>query len=289
MASRFEDITADVERGEGGILASWFTADLQGPVAFSVGYLDRKDRQDIFYAWHHWSGSKAFRIGDCSLGLDPKNYLWGEYMLCDMVRFANAGLRPDLFDYRFLQNFPAVLVTNGSTAVLGAFIDLVTSVNAGRDWGREMFLVSRYGPNLIRKAQWLVRDKMEFLRSYENADLQLIARLEHDFAGKPGFEEWARPDLPLTLAHPAVVQKWAGLISAADYAELALMQIAAMWFDAPQHVGQEEWEQRTAEHGAISFDRLASFFERFDHPLWPRGLTEAQLLASSSGESRSST
>lgn len=283
MASRFEDITGDVESGEGGILASWFVADLQGPVAFSIGYLDRSDRRDIFYAWHHWSGSKAFRIGDCGLELDPQHYVWGEYLLCDMIRFGNADLLPDHFSYRFFQAFPAVLVTNGNTAVLGAFIDLVTSVNAGRDWGREMFLVSRYGPNLIRKAQWLVRDRMEFFRSCDDADLHLIARVENDFAGLPGFDEWARPDLPLTLAHPAIVQKWAGQISAPDYAEHALMHIAAMWVDAPQHVDQEKWKQRTAERGAFSFDRLADFFERFGQPLWPRGLSEAQMLANVNG------
>lgn len=279
MASRFEDITEDVANGEGGILVSWFVADLQGPVAFSVGYLDRKDRREIFYAWHHWSGTKAFRIGDCGLDLDPKHYVWGEYLLCDMIRFGNADLLPDRFSYRFFQDFPSVLVTNGNTAVLSAFIDLVTSVNAGRDWGREMFLVSRYGPNLIRKAQWLVRDKIEFLRNQENADLQLIARVENDFVGQPGFDEWARPDLPVTLAHPAVVQKWSSIISAPDFAELALRQIAAMWVEAPHYVGQRAWEQRTAEHAALSFDQLAAFFERFKHPLWPRGLTEAQMLA----------
>lgn len=286
MVSRFEDITGDVESGEGGILASWFSADVQGPVAFSVGYLDRKDRQDIFYAWHHWSGHKAIRIGDCGLGHDPKHYLWGDYLLCDMVRFANAGLRPDLFDYRFFQTIPAVLVTNGNTAVLGGFIDLVTSVTAGRDWSREMFLVSRYGPDLVRKAHWLIRDRLEYMRGYENADLDLIARVESNFTGQQGFDEWARPDLPLTLTHPAVVQKWAGLVSAPEYAELALMDIAAMWVDAPLYVSREEWEQRTTKNGAVSFDNLARFFERFGHSLWPHGLTEAQILSSSGVEGR---
>lgn len=277
MTTGYQDITQDLELGEGGILAAWFIAELTGPVAISIGFLQRDEQRDIFYAWHHWSGCKAYRIGTASRNLDQAHPSWGEYVFHDLVRMRNAGLTAHPHDYGFFQDLPSILLLNGNPAIKEAMVDVATAMNAGRDWRKELFLLNRFGPDLFSRARWIVRDKLEYARSLGHADADMIARVEKQFAKAKGFVDWALPDLPSSFTTRELVAQWADLISAPDYLATALWRIAQMWVGAPKHCNQQALERSREEGRHISFDRLAEFFAQYGLTPWTASFNDFSL------------
>lgn len=278
MIDGYEDITRDVARGAGGILAVWCVADMRGPVVSSIGYLDREGSRDLFYAWHHWSGYKAVRIGEVRPDLAPNDPAWGDYLLSDMVRFGNSGMDAVPADYRFFQDFPSAVVTNGNPAVDSAFVDLVTCITAGRDWSRELYLINWYGYRFYDKERWKVRDRLEIVHEVERPDRELLARVLHDFRDRPGMNHVSIPDLPPALTSRLLVQQWLTAITKPYYTQRALAQIAKMWVGASKHVGREAWTRCASETGVMGFDTLADFFDRYNFPLWALEVCEARLV-----------
>ncbi|WAT19253.1 hypothetical protein OZN62_06725 [Aurantiacibacter sp. MUD11] len=277
MTIGYEDITHNLGRGEGGILAAWFIADLDGPVALSIGCLEGPETGDLFYAWHHWSGHRAWKIGECSRELAADDPAWGDHLLRGMIRLGNSGLKAHPFDYRFFHDLPSVLVTNGNPAVHEAMIDLATSVNAGRDWSLELFLLNRYGSNLFRKAHWLVRNGLERARGRRDVDPQQLKAIEERFASTSGFVEWALPDLPPSFTTRDLVRQWADLLVKPSYSRQALWRIAQMWAGAADGPYQERINQLSVEGRHVSFRRLADYFSRYRLPLWPTSFDDAIL------------
>lgn len=277
MATDYQDITRDLERREGGILAAWFIAELDGPVAVSVGYLEDDRSRDIFYAWHHWSGCKAYKIGTAAQDLDPIHPSWGEYFLHDLLRLGNAGLRGHPNEYGFFRNLPSSLVLSTNPAIKGAFVDLVTATNAGRNWRNELFLLNRFGPDLFSRARWIIRDKLEYARSIGHADAEMMAQIEEKFAQARGFVDWAVPDMPPAFTTRGLVEQWADLISAPDYSATALWRIAQMWVCAHEHCNAMAIERAHEEGRYVSFDDLVSFFGRYGLAPWPSSFKSAIL------------
>lgn len=193
------------------------------------------------------------------------------------MRFGNAGLNAAPADYRFFQDFPSAVVTNGNPAVDSAFVDLVTCITAGRDWSRELYLINWYGPRFYDKERWKVRDKLEIVKEVERPEHELLERVLHDFRDRPGMNDRQMPDLPPALTSRLLVQQWLTTITKPHYTEMALAQIAKMWVGAPKHVGREAWTRRAAETGVLGFDTLADFFDRYKFSLWSNEVCEARL------------
>lgn len=264
MVRTYEDITNDLERGEGGILAAWFIAELQGPVAVSVGYIEGDNERDIFYAWHHWQGCKAYKIGTVKASIDPQHPGWGEYFFHDLARFSNWGLRGIPGDYRFFQHIPSILAHNGNPAIKEAMIDLVTTLCAGRDWRTELFLLNHYGAQLQDKARWLIRNWLEYQRHHGGMDEAVLADTEERFIKDRSWIDWGVPDLPPQITSLETVAQWADLLWTPDYQSQALWRFAQMWVGLEQYAKREDIITARKEGTYVWFDQVSEFFARFD-------------------------
>lgn len=281
MTDGCDDISRDVAAGRGGILAAWFVAELSGPVAHAIGYVDRADRRDLFYARLHWSGFTALRLCEVKQDLAPQHPAWGDHLLCEMVRFGSAELKALPADYRFFEDLPSTVVTNGNPVIDKAFVDLVTCITAGRDWSRELYLVNWCGYQFYKQERWKRREEVEIVGEVERPDAEqseVIDEHEHGYRYRPGFGVSPMPNLPPTLTSRRLVQQWLNTISKPHYTGRALHQVAKMWVGAPKHVGREAWTRRAAEAGVIGFDAVADFFDRYHLPLWPGELNEVRLV-----------
>lgn len=281
MIEEYEDFSRHVAFGRGGILAAWFVAELTGPVAHGIGYLDRVGRRDMFYARMHWSGFTALRLGEVRQDLGSQDPAWGDHLLCEMVRLGNVEMKALPADYRFFEYLPSVVVMNDNPAVARAFADLVTCFTSGRDWSRELYHVNWHGYRFYAKERWERREDVEIVQEVwlpDDERIEQIEQHEHGYRYRLGFGVSPMPDLPPTLTSRVLVQQWLNTITAPYYKERALHEAAKMWVGAAEHVGREAWTRREAKTGVIGFDALAEFFKRYAFPLWPIELNEFDLM-----------
>lgn len=270
MSFEVREISEDLMQSSGGILASWFLANPNGPTAYALGYVEHDLGHDLFYRWLHFTGGKAWLIGSYEQDLDAFNEDIGAVIFNTLIRAHNEfQMRPSGDERPIMSQIPSFVITNGNSSVKEALAQFAEISLAAANWSQEIYLVREFGADLFRKAGWQFRETFERMRRTQDCDRNRIEQIRSQFQVRPGWEDWSAIEPPKVNADRSTIRSWLERVSQKEFTAKGLQIFAQMWVGAASQVAQTGLVEDLRESGRYTrFDNLSEFFDQYQMPLW---------------------
>lgn len=268
----FEVFDQRLEDAVGGILASWFIANPNGPTAFAIGYLERPEGRDLFYRWLHFTGGKAWIIGKFEEDVEMMEGDIGHVVFNALIRFHNFCCAYGDVEKPVLSTLPNFVATNGNSSIAFALQEYVSFSAQGENWTQEFYLNEKYGAEFFTRAGACIRAGLDAARLDPAADQTKVDFYFEMYEGRAGFDDPLPVDLLPVAASVSAARDWWSFATSREIVSAGLFQFAQMWVGAISQVS-EEFRQELRDSGRYtSFERVVKFFDNFQMPLWPDGL-----------------
>ena len=241
----FDDLT-------GGIFASWFIFNPNGPTAFAVGFAETADMPwSLFYRRMHPTGAKTY-LGaaiDEEISAASGNFF---DVFFNLMIGLNNYLAMNSPDTLFSEGAPTFIRTNGNPAVDAAMRWLIANPPISKDWGRELYLREAYGAASVGSSG------EQFGVVYE----------KHKKHQPP-------------MGSEALFARWWATVTDKAYVQPSTFQFAQAWVRAA-HTGNGDGQRKrhASQRGWMHYSELARFFDNFHMPLLPPEIDEEFLLKS---------
>jgi hypothetical protein len=264
---------------QGRVLFTWSIINPNGPTLGCAGirYCGVPGQVEVFHRWLHFLGGESFVLG--YVDESSKDFA-GEVL--EILRYA---FKQPIG--RAMQRFPLVNCVPSFVTVtdLGdqALItpddvrDLIASSLAFKaaDWGREMFLLERFGSRFYERAGHETREAIE--REAQNPELTEDGRhfLEMTRAARghlPGFANWQPNQYSFRAFTVQDKHAWWEIISQQDFVASCLTQFAHAWAGA---IHQARGTQLDAPE---PFELVRDFLAFHQSQLWPDTWNSSYLL-----------
>jgi hypothetical protein len=222
-------------RKPGRIWLSWSIFNPNGPTVSCLGLRDtaQPGRAEVFYRWMHLLGGEDYAIGQLDTGADDAR----EQLVAILERaFA---LQPGQGVQRFplVTCIPSIVVANVADEwlpVLRACLERSAAVQDA-DWGRERYLLAKYGNRLFDRAGEELREAYERMRAEQSpdepprTDLDLMYML---YAQVPTFAQWEPGRYASRGMQAGDFDAWWDAITAVSFWPPATAQLAHAWDNA---------------------------------------------------------
>lgn len=246
----------------GIVFLSWAVFNPNGPTFYCVGLRDTRahGEQEIFFRWMHFLGGEDYCLGYVNQAEPDWTAQVHEALSFAFTSDVGAGFR----------RFPVV---NAIPSFVRSMMsedwnDLLRSLFAGTkvfqsaDWGRESYLLTKFGSDLFSRAGEEIRGVYEEMRQNE-ADEHIqdgleSLRLRH--GRQHGWQQWSPNAFQSRGIQDGDVDSWWRVVSAGDYIVRASLAFAQAWVGAPHEATLEV---------KTTFDEVAEFLRRYGHPIWP--------------------
>ena len=271
------EIDSDIGALAGGILAAWFMANPAGPTAWTLGYVERGGRHELFYRWMHFTGGRTWIIGDLESDSHMLNGDFGEIVFNSVIRFHNFCLSADVNEEPILGVFPSFIRINGNRHISEALRALILLALAKADWTREFYLNARYGADFYARAGAEIRSALESARYDPLADQQRVDHLFEWYAGRPGFSDEIPKVLEPITPNVESAKAWWDHSAGVDVTNQGLSFFAEMWAGATSQISPDFLSGLKRNGRYTSFSRVVTFFDQFQMPLWPNDLDDRKI------------
>ncbi|MGD9387415.1 MAG: hypothetical protein PVI87_04225 [Gammaproteobacteria bacterium] len=223
-------------RKPGRIWLSWSIFNPNGPTVSCVGLRDTEQsgRAEVFYRWQHFLGGEDYSLGQVNTqAADAREQL--------AAVFTGAfALRPGQGLQRFamVTCIPSLVVSNVEEdwlPVLRACLEGSAAIQAA-DWGRERYLLGKYGNRLFDRAGEELREAYEGMRREHDAkaerDPEITERLQHMFSvyrQVPTFADWEPGRYVSRGIQAGDFETWWNAVTALEFWPPATQQLARAW------------------------------------------------------------
>ena len=269
----FDDLT-------GGILASWFIFNPNGPTAFAAGFVETTDAPwSLFYRRMHFNGGKTYlgAVLDDEISAASGNFgeVFFNLMIGVNIHIALNGCDEQLFS----GGVPTFVRTNGNPDVDAAMRELIavsTSLHEV-DWGRELFLRETYGTDLFGSAGEQVREAYEKHKKQAAHGSLFLQEFWAQHQHIPSFRNWTPGRYQSRPFSKALFARWWAAVTEENFVAASTVRFAQAWLGAVHNVSPD---MLSGLDGYTSYSEVVRFFDNFHMPLLPSFIDEQYLLAS---------
>jgi hypothetical protein len=175
---------------------------------------------------------------------------------------------------------PSVVVPYGPETVVADVREALVSSRALReaDWGRERYLLEKYGGELFRRAGEETREGYEAIKADPgNSDevgrkIVEATYLQHQHIET--FRDWLPGQYQSRSLADGDIEAWWQTVTSEEFWPAAVAQLAQAWVGASTH---SSLAVRTP------FEEVRDFVAHFSFPLWPEAITTESLRAGIDG------
>lgn len=257
----------------GVVLFSWAIFNPNGPTISCIGLRQTGARheQEVFYRWMHFLGGEDYCLGYID-GADPA---WETDLREVLAHALSLDVGEELRRVPLMPNVPSFVrsILNEQWDV--TFRDLLAGTAAFRDsdWGRERYLLQKYGHALFSRAGEETRQIYEDLRGEATDDKgrEMLEYLRERYQHVDGFLQWKPDAWERRRVQDGDVEAWWSTVASDDFLMHASLQFAQAWVGSS---GMPGLDVKT------SFDDVREFLRHYGHEIWPPQLTTAWVRES---------
>jgi hypothetical protein len=257
----------------GHVWLSWSVFNPSGPTISCLGLRDTGSagQAEVFYRWLHFLGGEDYCLGYVDTrGSDSRNQLH-EILSHAFCLEARQVLRR----FAMVSTIPSVVLVTAPDDWSAPLKELMSSARAIRtaDWGRERYLLQKYGSHLFDRAGEETREGYETMRSSELAEtaenqqfLELL-RIRHEHI--ESFSAWEPGQYTSRELQDGDIDAWWTTVTDADSLPPVAFQFAHAWVGAASQVSVE---------CKTPLEEVRDFFLAYSHLWWPDNVTTAGIL-----------
>jgi hypothetical protein len=247
----------------GRIWLSWSIFNPNGPTVHALGLRDTEvsGRAEVFHRWMHFLGGEDYCLGYVDTRADDV-----EARIAEIFRRAFSLQPPQGFArFPMVTCIPSLVVSNVSEdwqSLLKACIEHSAAIQEA-DWGRENYLLAKYGNRLFDRAGEELREAYERMRREQSAgDAQAAESLDlmyRMYQQVPTFAAWEPGRYVSRGLQAGDFEAWWDAITAVSFWPPATAQVAHAWNNA---VKQSTLPCRTP------MAEVRDFFAAYDLPIF---------------------
>ena len=259
----------------GQVLMNWSIFNPNGPTISCLGLRETGagEEVEVFYRWFHFLGGEDYCLGYVSRReeefaedlVDILNHAFALEVGEELRRFALATCIPSVVVPYVEEAWVPILKATllGSRAIQEA------------NWGRERYLLGKYGYHFFERAGEEAREAYENMLANESEASETgdqyskLIHLKHQ--NIPSFRDWRPGQYQSRRLADGDMDAWWETVTGEDFWPVAVLQLAQAWVGA---TAQSRLEART------SLEEVRDFFLHFGSPLWPETVTTSGVSAS---------
>lgn len=216
----------------GRIWMSWSIFNPNGPTVSCVGLRDSDEpgRAEVFYRWMHFLGGEDYCIGHIDVNAPDANDQLAR--IYDKAFSTEPG--QGFARFAMVTCVPSIVVANVSDdwlPILRACLERSAAIR-GADWGRERYLLGKYGNALFDRAGEELREAYERMRAQQGSDPQAAASLDKMYQlyqQVPSFAIWTPGAYRTRAMQAGDFDAWWDVIVAESFWPSATAQLARAW------------------------------------------------------------
>lgn len=247
----------------GRIWLSWNIFNPNGPTVSCVGLRDtgRPQQAEVFYRWMHFLGGEDYRLGEVDLGAENAREQLAAVLQRAFLLHPGQGFQR----FAMVTCIPSLVVSNVADEwlpVLRGCIERSAAVQAA-DWGRERYLLAKYGNRVFDRAGEELRESYERMKAERASDESVQADLERiylRYAPIPSFANWTPGSYASRGMQAGDFDTWWDAVTAVSFWPLVTAQLAHAWQNSikqsplPCKTPMEEVRDFFAAYGMPIFD-----------------------------------
>lgn len=268
--------SADWLESSGQILLAWSIFNPNGPTISCLGLRDTDTRNEleVFYRWFHFLGGEDYCLGY----VNSKDEDFEKELAMIIHRVFTLSVDDGLKSFPLLTCIPSVMATHADENWLPIIKSAVMSSQAIReaDWGRDLYLIEKYGGDLFPRAGEEVREGYEQLKAdhtalgeHGNEYLQMTW-LKHQHI--PSFTNWIPGQYESRPFDKEDFETWWATVTDETFWPSAFFQLAQAWVGAIGQVAGGELEVKTP------LEEVKDFFSHYSFPIWPESISTESIL-----------
>jgi hypothetical protein len=218
----------------GRIWLSWSIFNPNGPTVSCLGLRDtgRPDQAEVFYRWMHFLGGEDYALGQVDLGADDSNDQLAAILAQAFALQPGQGLRR----FAMVTCIPSVVVSNVAEEwlpILRGGLERSAAIQEA-DWGRERYLLAKYGNRLFDRAGEELREAYERMRAQQPSEEQAkgLDAMYATYAQVPTFAQWTSGNYASRAMQAGDFDAWWDEITAVNFWPPAAAQLAHAWDNA---------------------------------------------------------
>lgn len=216
----------------GRLWLSWSIFNPNGPTVSCVGLrdTDRSGRAEVFYRWMHFLGGEDYRLGQIDVHAADSSEQLARILTDAFALQPGTGLAR----YPMVTCIPSLVVSNVAEEwlpVLRACLEKSAAIRDA-DWGRERYLLSKYGDRLFDRAGEELREAYERMRAEQGSDAETAASLDlmyKMYQQVPSFANWTAGAYASRGLQEGDFDAWWDLVTAESFWPPATAQLAHAW------------------------------------------------------------
>ena len=243
----------------GRILASWHIFNPNGPTSLCIGLADTDEPgvKEVFHRWFHFMHDETYVLGYWDLDDDV------EHLGVILKRAALEYPSPLVPGMRLFACVPYIVTRSGDPAVddlvRGCLRDCPAILE--NDWGRESYLLAKYGAKLFDRAGEEFAAALDQCSQETPEQREYVDACRARFGHIATFQDWNPGGYRSEPFSNPAFQSWYSTVSDSSFTESALVDFAGAW------VGAISW---TPDLPLLTrLEDLKEFFARFNHELFP--------------------
>jgi hypothetical protein len=269
----------------GGILASWFLFNPNGPTAYAVGFVEIADERFLFYRWILFTGGKTYLVATLDNEVSAASGNFGEVFFNLLLGVHNSFMASGI-DQPIFSLLPNFILTNGNPAIniaIKSLISLSPSIR-NMDWGRELYYLETYGTDLFGRAGEETREAYEkHFAEPQTPEAQEVLKMywnQHEHIDS--FRNWAPGRYQSRSFSEDSFLRWWSAVTDNSFVVKSILQFLRAWAGAvhfQKASGSGLIEKLEARGEFTPYSELVRFFDNFHLPLVPPELDEQFMLA----------
>ena len=241
---------------EGQVLLSWGIFNPNGPTLYCIGARSTGARGEleVFYRWMHFLGGQY----SC-LGYIRDQPGWLEQFLQIVV---DTTRDRDTWSQEFvlfgtMPSFLSTLLPKESVPVIQAALARSAAIRKA-NWGRERYLLNKYGSDLFGRAGEEIRETLEGMKAGgDTSDFIDVTFAMHQHI--PTFRDWTKSDIESRELADGDIEAWWDTVQDTNFHGAAHGAFAAAWVGASD-------PKRTDLKVVTPFMEVLEFLRHFKHP-----------------------
>ena len=245
----------------GRIWLSWSIFNPNGPTVSCLGLRDtgRAGQAEVFYRWMHFLGGEDYALGEVDLEAEDSRDQLAAILERAFALQPGQGLQR----FAMVTCIPSVVVSNVADEwlpVLRGCLERSAAIQEA-DWGRERYLLAKYGNRLFDRAGEELREAYERMCAEQPSGEQAegLEVMYATYAQVPTFAQWTAGNYASRAMQAGDFEAWWDAITAVSFWPPATAQVAHAWDNAIK--------QTTLPH-QTSLAEVRDFFAAYGLPIF---------------------
>jgi hypothetical protein len=246
-----------------------------GPTINCIGIRETGARGEleVFFRWFHFLGGEDYCLGYANPREDEFRDDFNEIIRHAFVLEAGYGLRR----FALVTGVPHVVVPWAEETWIPGLRDALVSSRAIQqaDWGREQYLLAKYGSQLFPRAGEETREGYEHAKAdgtnLNEAGQEMLDLLYRRHEHIPSFRDWQPGQYQSRGLVDGDIDTWWATVTNETFWPAAAVQVAQAWVGA---IAQSNLEVKTP------LEEVRDFFTEFSFPWWTDNMRTDDLRQS---------